>query len=57
MEYIYHLLMGNTTSVRKVNFEDVQYSIKQRQNHLIINTLDSQEQSCLIYNHSNNPPG
>ena len=42
--------MGNTTSVRKVNFEDVQYSIKQRQNHLIINTLDSQEQSCLIYN-------
>jgi len=42
--------MGNTTSVRKVNFEDVQYSIKQRQNHLLINTLDSSEQSCLIYN-------
>jgi hypothetical protein len=42
--------MGNTTSVRKVNFEDVQYAVKQRQNHLLINTLDSKEQTCLIYN-------
>jgi len=42
--------MGNTTSVRKVNFEDVQYTIKQRQNNLLINTLDSKEQTCLIYN-------
>ncbi len=36
------------SSVRKVNFEDVQYSIKQRQNYLLINTLDSSEQNCLI---------
>ena len=36
------------SSVRKVNFEDVQYAIKQRQNHLLINTLDSGEQQCLI---------
>ena len=50
MEYIYHLFMGNTTSIRKVNFEDVQYSIKQKQNYLLINTLDSSEQSCLITN-------
>ena len=50
MEYIYHLFMGNTTSIRKVNFEDVQYSIKQKQNYLLINTLDSSEQSCLISN-------
>ena len=36
------------SSVRKVNFEDVQYSIKQRQNYILINTLDSSEQNCLI---------
>jgi len=42
--------MGNTTSIRKVNFEDVQYSVKQRQNYLLINTLDSNEQTCLITN-------
>lgn len=40
--------MGQSPSVRKVNFEDVQYAIKQRQNHLLINTLDSGEQQCLI---------
>jgi len=48
MEYIYHLFMGQAPSVRKVNFEDVQYAIKQRQNYLLINTLDSGEQQCLI---------
>ena len=40
--------MGQSPSIRKVNFEDVQYSIKQRQNYLLINTLDSSEQNCLI---------
>ena len=40
--------MGNTTSVRKVNFEDVQHAIKHRQNNLLINTLDLTDQSCLI---------
>ena len=48
MEYIYQLFMGQAPSVRKVNFEDVQYAIKQRQNYLLINTLDSREQQCLI---------
>ncbi len=48
MEYIYQLFMGQSPSVRKVNFEDVQYAIKQRQNYLLINTLDSGEQQCLI---------
>ena len=48
MEYIYQLFIGQSPSVRKVNFEDVQYAIKQRQNHLLINTLDSGEQQCLI---------
>tara|TARA_B100000900_G_scaffold122162_1_gene103115 strand:+ start:178 stop:603 length:426 start_codon:yes stop_codon:yes gene_type:complete len=40
--------MGQAPSVRKVNFEDVQYAIKQRQNYLLINTLDMNEQHCLI---------
>ncbi len=48
MEYIYQLFMGQSPSIRKVNFEDVQYAIKQNQNYLLINTLDSTEQSCLI---------
>ena len=48
MEYIYQLFMGQSPSVRKVNFEDVQYAIKQRKNYLLINTLDSGEQQCLI---------
>ena len=42
--------MGNTTSTRKVNFEDVQYCIKHPQNYLLINTLESRNQECLIQN-------
>ncbi len=42
--------MGNTTSTRKVNFEDVQYCIKHPQNYLLINTLESTNQGCLIQN-------
>ena len=42
--------MGNTTSTRKVNFEDVQYCIKHPQNYLLINTLESHNQGCLIQN-------
>ena len=40
--------MGNTKSVNKVNFEDVQYAINQSNSCLIINTLKNDEQSCLI---------
>ena len=40
--------MGNTPSVNKVNFEDIQYAIKQSNNCLLINTLRPNEQSCLI---------
>ena len=42
--------MGNSPSVRKVNFEDVQHAIKHKQNNLLINTLDLTEQACLIIN-------
>lgn len=42
--------MGNTQSVKKVNFEDVQYVIKNKNKYLLINTLISNEQNCLIKN-------
>lgn len=41
------LTMGNTTSVRKINFEDMQDMIKDNST-IIINTLDSTKQDCLI---------
>ena len=42
--------MGNTVSVRKVNFEDIQYAIKNKNKCILINTLNSNEQGCLIKN-------
>jgi len=42
--------MGNTQLVQKVNFEDVQYAIKNIDNYLLINTLSENLQSCLILN-------
>ena len=42
--------MGNTTSTRKVNFEDVQHSMKNKNKFLLINTLDSSRQDILIKN-------
>ena len=42
--------MRNTTSTRKVNFEDVQYSMKNKNKFLLINTLDSSRQDLLIKN-------
>ena len=41
--------MGNVTS-NKINFEDVQFAIKNPNIYIIINTLPSNEQSCLIKN-------
>ena len=42
--------MGNTTSTRKVNFEDVQHSMKNKNKFLLINTLNSSRQDVLIKN-------
>lgn len=42
--------MGNTVSVRKVNFEDIQYAITNKNKCILINTLNSNEQGCLIKN-------
>jgi len=41
--------MGNTISIKKINFEDMQNMIKDA-NTVIINTLLITKQQCLIYN-------
>ena len=42
--------MGNTQSMKKINFEDMQTIIKNPEQYLLINTLLIQEQNCLIIN-------
>ena len=42
--------MGNTQSIRKINFEDIQTIIKTPELYLLINTLSDNEQHCLIKN-------
>ena len=42
--------MGNTQSMRKINFEDMQTATKNPETYLIINTLSAKEQQCLIRN-------
>lgn len=40
--------MGNSQSVPKVNFEDIQFVIKNNKTHILLNTLTDDQQSCLI---------
>jgi len=40
--------MGNASSMNKINFEDVQYSLNEKETILIINTLSENEQECII---------
>uniref|UniRef100_A0A6C0EXQ8 Rhodanese domain-containing protein n=1 Tax=viral metagenome TaxID=1070528 RepID=A0A6C0EXQ8_9ZZZZ len=42
--------MGNTSSIRKINCEDMQKACKNMNNYIIINTLDQSMQQCLILN-------
>lgn len=42
--------MGNSQSIQKINFEDMQSVIKNPEIYLIINTLPESEQNCLIPN-------
>jgi hypothetical protein len=42
--------MGNTQPMKKINYEDMQLVIKNPQQYLIINTMPSLEQDCLIIN-------
>ena len=41
--------MGNTNSINKINFQDMQQVIQSKQ-YIIINTLDEDNQKCLIIN-------
>jgi hypothetical protein len=40
--------MGNSQSIQKINFEDIQYVIKNFEIFILINTLNESEQDCLI---------
>ena len=40
--------MGNSQSIRKVNFEDIQIVLKNPELYLLVNTLTESEQNCLI---------
>ena len=42
--------MGNSQSIQKINYEDVQYVIKNSEIHILINTLNDSDQDCLIIN-------
>ena len=42
--------MGNSQSIKKINYEDVQFVTKNSEVHLLINTLNENEQHCLIPN-------
>ena len=43
--------MGNKiSSLIKINYEDIQYVIRNNEQHILINTLDISEQDCLILN-------
>jgi hypothetical protein len=42
--------MGNSQSIKKINFEDVQNAIKNPEIYLLINTLPLNDQICLITN-------
>ena len=46
--------MGNKMSTSiKINYEDIQYVLKNPEGHLLINTLSDAEQECLIVNTMN----
>ena len=45
---LFNYLMGNTPSIKKVNYEDVQSLQKKTIRGVLINTLSSDFQSCLI---------
>lgn len=46
--------MGNTQSTtQKINYEDMQYVLKNSETHILINTLNDTEQTCLLPNTTN----
>ena len=47
---IYNIGMGNSPYSIKINYQDVSYAIKNKENYLLINTLSANEQECLLPN-------
>ena len=41
---------SQTKEKKKINFENMQYAIHHTNDFIVINTLDSNEQDCLIKN-------
>lgn len=50
MNFISSFFQKNSDVINKVNFEDVQMVIKTNNNKILINTLDTIKQECLIKN-------
>jgi len=42
--------MGNATSMNKINFEDIQYSLHNKDKYILINTVEETSQDCLLPN-------
>jgi hypothetical protein len=42
--------MGNTNSINKINFEDIQFLLNSSEKYILINTLQENEQDCLLPN-------
>lgn len=40
--------MGGSQSIQKINFEDIQFVLKNKESFILINTLLEAEQECLI---------
>jgi hypothetical protein len=40
--------MGQSQSIQKNNFEDIQYTFNNKEDHILINTLHETRQDCLI---------
>jgi hypothetical protein len=45
---MFEWILGESYKIKKANFEDVQYAIQHQNNYIIINTLSTSEQDCLI---------
>jgi hypothetical protein len=42
--------MGNSNSINKINFEDIQFLLNGSEKYILINTLMENEQDCLLPN-------
>ena len=42
--------MGNSQSIQKINYEDIQYVIKNSENHILINTLNDGDKEVELIN-------